>query len=232
MPISGGFSPKHNVKKGIAMKMSRLLLAILLALPLASNIDSTAAQADPWGAASCYCKVAYTSYGDQNPVSILGSNLLHDFGVIFTFSENGAINREACRVFCADKAVNASIFNDPQYWLPKVQCNRMFAAYSALGTSTYKHAQAPTHPNLVQGLKCCTRQASITCHPGASADTNGPGNKDCKRVWCTGTISAQPPNNTAVGAWGFTWGNQIINWETPASFTPAATLVFGDPQCS
>lgn len=133
---------------------------------------------------------------------------------------------------CSQVAASSNIFNSPQYWLPKIQCNVKIAAYSAVGNSAYTRAQTPTHQYLIDGLKCCSSPERITCAPGAAVDKNGPGNKDCKRVWCTGPISPQPPNNTSVGAWGFTWGNQVINWESPTSFTPAATHVMGHPACS
>lgn len=216
-------------------KMMRMLMALLLALPLTSTLSLTPSAAQESASrlgASCFCKVTFQSFGDTQPSSIQGSNLLLDLGVVATYSINNENNRQQCRNKCSSVAATNSNFNNPQYWLPKIQCNVKIAAYSAVGTSTYSRAQTPTHANLLDGLKCCTSPARIVCAPGASADTNGPGNKDCKRVWCTGPMSPQPPNNTLLGTWGFTWGNQVINWENPTSFTPAATHVFGHPDCS
>ena len=206
-------------------------LGVVITVPLAAAFTPSVA----WADVSCFCKVTTQSYGDTTPgpQNILGANLLLDLGVVATYNNPVTENkRDSCRNTCSQVAANNANFNNPQYWLNKVSCNAKVAAYSAVGANDkYGRAQTPNHPNLINGLRCCTKPASITCASGAAPDTNGPGTKDCKRVWCTGPAATQPPNNTLIGTWGFTWGNQVIQWENPTSFTPAATYVFGSPQC-
>lgn len=200
------------------------------AASLSLALASTTAHAD----VSCFCKVTTQAYGDSQPQNILGANLLLDLGVVATYGGIATENkRDSCRTTCSSVAASNPNFNNPQFWLGKISCGAKIAAYSAVGPKDkYGRAQSPTQSNLINGLQCCTSPAKITCAAGAAPDVNGPGNKDCKRVWCTGPAATQPPNNTLLGTWGFSWGNQIINWENPTSFTPAATYVLGNPLCS
>ncbi len=90
-------------------------------------------------------------------------------------------------------------------------------AYYGIGTKPYEQCD-----NKIGTLNRPLPTTTCTCPKGWASDTNVDGGitKDgkCKKVACQPMgISPFPPDGTAVGAWGFTWGNALIAWGTTAN---------------
>lgn len=108
-------------------------------------------------------------------------------------------------------------------------------AYSAVGTKRYRVSQSiGTLTNLPE-LKTTTCQ----CPSGWAANTTNvdggvTADGKCKKAVC-GPFSLNPPaNGTAVGDWGFTWGNALYAWGSAANGGAAkcTTVVTRPRQCT
>lgn len=207
------------------MKALTGLIVLLLVASLAPETKiATASASSKMPTATCFCKVSKDNLTNLHSASgvllDLTGTVNKTYSGLFPQNDN---NQTDCNTRCTSAAApytgNQSIAGSA--CAAGAPHGAVIRAWSAVGTREYKSAQQIgvliNQPQVTK--KTCTCPASWTCN-GCSPQVNGGVTSDgqCKKLVCQPfSISPFPPNGTQVGTWGFTWGNALYAWGTPAN---------------
>ena len=164
--------------------------------------------------AHCFGKVIVYQ-GDDAGASI--SNPMIDYGQLDQWSTQIGHNKQ-CESDVSAAAAHDPNFNNPTWLCQHIQQQGQFrvSAYAAVGTLHYAVAQS-IFITCTGGVKTCicpTGWLSNTSNTAGGVTTDGA----CKRAVCDHmSIGPFPPNGTAIGTWGFTWGDGVYAWGTSAN---------------
>lgn len=207
------------------MKALTGVIVLFLAATLAPETKAqTTSASRKMATATCFCKVSKDDLTNLHSASgvllDLTGTVNKTYSGLFPQNDNNQTN---CNTLCTSAAApytgNQSIAASA--CAAGAPNGTVIRAWSAVGTREYKSAQQIgvliNQPQVTNWT--CTCPASWTCN-GCSPQVAGGVTTDgkCKKLACQSfSISPFPPNGTQVGSWGFTWGNALYAWGTPAN---------------
>jgi hypothetical protein len=187
-------------------------------------------------AATCFCIISY----DDLHYKLQRTGVCYDLtqAVNKTYSgvnQQGSANQNDCKARC--NATVASLISVETQKIADCACaagkptGTPLRGYSAVGTKAYVVA------NESMGKLQNTPEIKVTtckCPTGWLSNTNIDGgvttDGKCKKHVGTITSNILPPDGTALGTWGFTWGNGIWAYGSVANGgEPACTTVVTQP---
>lgn len=110
-------------------------------------------------------------------------------------------------------------------------------AFSAVGTKAYRSVPQGAAAQLIGTLSNSPAVTQTACPAGWLANmtnVNGGITADgkCKKVSGSISIVPLPTSGSQIGAYGFTWGNQVYAWGTQANGGAAVTTTISPAVCS
>ena len=217
-----------------------VILLVLVASLAPQTKLMTASASTKMASATCFCKVSKNNLTNLNSASGVLLDLTGAVNKTYTglFPQNDS-NQTDCNTRCTTAAApytgNQNIAASA--CAAGAPNGTVVRAWSAVGMREYKSAQQIgvliNQPQVTNTT--CTCPASWTCN-GCSPQVNGGVTTDgqCKKLVCQPfSISPFPPDRTQVGTWGFTWGNALYAWGTPANggAPKCVTLVISPALC-
>lgn len=188
-------------------------------------------------AATCFCIISY----DNLNYKLERTGVCYDLtqAVNKTYSganQQGSANQNDCKARC--NATAASLNSIETQKIADCACaagkptGTALRGYSAVGTKAYVVA------NQTMGTLQNTAEVKTTtcqCPAGWLSNTNVDGgittDGKCKKQVGTINSTVLPPDGTAIGTWGFTWGNGIWAYGSVANGgTPICTTVITQPK--
>lgn len=138
---------------------------------------------------------------------------LQDFGSLCRYPDIATGKDNHCGNLVAQKALEVEASLKSQAGAARL-CQQLGAgshkiqAFSVVGVNHNTGQDCQSNRDI--GTLVC--EQVCTCPGGDwTFDANGPGTKDCKRLACL-VSGTEPPNNTPISDWGFTWGSGIWEW--------------------
>jgi hypothetical protein len=160
------------------------------------------------------------------------SGVIKNLGHIADYADLDIAAPGKCSKACSDKCsgqagVNAlgGATNACALMGWKSGCVRCYGYIGNIGTNnadgtvgTFTCQAAVTQQKCPRGWVC------NGCSPQVDGGVTTDGK--CKKVACQpNTISPYPADGTAIGSWGFSWGNAFIAWGTPANGGAPSTII-------
>ena len=194
----------------------------------------------PWSGfahaeAHCFCQIACQDNTGHRGGSVNGQ--IHDLGVLgsaFTgpFQQSDA-NQTKCNTRCTDAAA-AIAKAQVQQWACQGGCpeGSTVRAWSKVGTKEWKSAQGYGVVHRTPEISTCKCPSGWLANQ-TNVDGGITADGKCKKDACgNSSVSPPPPNGTAIGNWGFTWGSGFVAWGTPANGGAAACKVTAGATCT
>jgi hypothetical protein len=172
--------------------------------------------------ATCFCKISYNDLGGATSASGVCKDLTADVNTSYSgLTQQSAANQNDCTNKCNAKAMpyhaNQAIASCA--CAAGAVTNTIVRAYAGVGTKAYASADTigvlVDHPAVTTVVYTCpaTWLADATNVAGGVTTTG-----KCKKLSAQPmTITPVPANGTAVGSYGFTWGNALWAWGTAAN---------------
>lgn len=186
-------------------------------------------------AATCFCKISYDDLTNKTSATgvclDLTSVVAHSYGGLFPQSDQNQTD-------CTTRCTNAAASYTGSSGIASCACGAgvsngtVVRAWSAVGTKEYKSAHQIGVVNRVPAqteARCPTGWWSATTNVDGGVTPDG----RCKKVSAQPmTVTPLPPNGTAVGSYGFTWGNAVWAWGTQENGGAAVIRIISPATCS
>lgn len=193
--------------------------------------------------ATCFCKISMDNMEGHTYSSGVCNDLTPTANMTFTGPfQQGLDNQQKCNNRCAE--IIPPFINSQSV---ATACCALGApsgtaihAYSAVGQKQYWGVPTlipySATPTLIGTLTNSPAVTQAKCPAGWLGNLNVDGgvtiDGKCKKLSGTMSITPLPPNGTAIGTYGFTWGNEVWAWGTQANGGAAVITTITAAVCS
>jgi len=222
--------------------------ATLLALSLATFCGCTPQPTDPddepgaedvgeaqSALATCFCKISKDDLTNQTSATGVLLDLTSTVNYTYSgFFQQSDANQTDCNTRCTSAAApyTGSQAVATSACAAGAPDGTVVRAWSGVGTKEYKSAQqiGTLNNDAAQTqLKCPVGWASNTTNVDGGVTSDG----KCKKLSAQPmSVTPLPPNGTPIGTYGFTWGNAVYAWGTPANGGAAYPVTIMPAVCS
>lgn len=184
--------------------------------------------------ATCFCKMSSDNLSGQSGSTGIVMEITGEINHTYSgMNPQNNYNQEDCRNRCRDTA--AGYFKSPAVAAAAcaagVAHNTYIRAFSQVGVKAFKEAHAIGVLNNTppQTVTTCTCPAGWYNNANVLGGITPDGR--CKKLAGKSIgISPLPPDGTAIGSWGFTWGDELWAYSTPQNGgAPACITVVNAP---
>jgi hypothetical protein len=192
------------------------------------------------GSQTCFCKISSDNLQGANNATHVCNDLTSNVGVHYNAGQTPLAQdkREAdCSTKCSTAAAQYAQPGPLKQAVAACACGNgapngaNIYAWSAVGTGPYKTSApiiAPLHRTAaVVQTKCPAGWLANMTNVDGGVTADG----KCKKYSGPLGVTPVPPNGTALGTYGFSWGNGVYAWGTTANGGAAVTTTISAATC-